>query len=388
MSLGNNIKKYRKEQGLTQEQLAEILCVTSQAVSKWESENGLPDTAQIVPLAKALNVSTDALFGFAGSSYDKKLAQEVIWKAHEIRDTGDPAQGAKNSADFLDAKCEEDIFNYRILMRYVQAVAHMSRFVNYNGLFAGDDAQWQKYVKLAINRGAQVIRYSDEKDLIENCHYALAWLYWHEKGYAKGREHLEALPSVKNNMLQETINSYYDSMEGSEDGNPDYEAWRVSVRSNTQNFVRAINKQLLYSAESSMWTFPIEFSEPNDLWVISVMEKFMENDEMKAYCQGYYRDSVKFLMGVYLRNGQAEKAAELWKSLVQKMDDYVLFCEKINAMDKAEVIKKFGEKAAENMQHYTKDFAESKKQFILNQLKGWFEGEVYQAFEKLIAESC
>jgi len=42
----------------------------------------------------------------------------------------------------------------------------------------------------------------------------------------------------------------------------------------------------------------------------------------------------------------------------------------------------------ENMQHYTKDYAESKKQFILNQLKGWFEGESWQAFEKLTAESC
>ena len=51
---GNNIKKFRKDQGLTKEELAAILCVTSQAVSKWESENGLPDTAQIVPLHKRI----------------------------------------------------------------------------------------------------------------------------------------------------------------------------------------------------------------------------------------------------------------------------------------------------------------------------------------------
>ena len=48
MSLGNNIKIFRKKLGLTQEELASQLYVTSQAVSKWESENGLPDTAQIV----------------------------------------------------------------------------------------------------------------------------------------------------------------------------------------------------------------------------------------------------------------------------------------------------------------------------------------------------
>ena len=37
MSLGNNIKKYRHNLGITQEELASILSVTGQAVSKWES---------------------------------------------------------------------------------------------------------------------------------------------------------------------------------------------------------------------------------------------------------------------------------------------------------------------------------------------------------------
>ena len=37
MSLGINIRKYRHELEMTQEELADILCVTSQAVSKWES---------------------------------------------------------------------------------------------------------------------------------------------------------------------------------------------------------------------------------------------------------------------------------------------------------------------------------------------------------------
>ena len=74
MSLGNNIKVFRKKMGLTQEELAGILCVTSQAVSRWESETGLPDTAQIVPIAKALNVSTDSLFGLDANDYDKELA--------------------------------------------------------------------------------------------------------------------------------------------------------------------------------------------------------------------------------------------------------------------------------------------------------------------------
>ena len=90
MSLGNNIKKYRHDLGITQEELAGILCVTGQAVSKWESGAGLPDVTQIVPLAQALNVSTDALFGFAAESYDHKLADEVWFEAVKLRDSGEP----------------------------------------------------------------------------------------------------------------------------------------------------------------------------------------------------------------------------------------------------------------------------------------------------------
>lgn len=61
-SIGQNIKSYRKQLGFTQEELASQLFVTAQAVSKWESDAGMPDTAQIVPLAKTLNISKDALF--------------------------------------------------------------------------------------------------------------------------------------------------------------------------------------------------------------------------------------------------------------------------------------------------------------------------------------
>ncbi|MDD7285522.1 MAG: helix-turn-helix transcriptional regulator [Firmicutes bacterium] len=43
MSIGEKIKKCRKEAGLSQEQLAEKLCVSRQAVAKWEADRGIPD---------------------------------------------------------------------------------------------------------------------------------------------------------------------------------------------------------------------------------------------------------------------------------------------------------------------------------------------------------
>ncbi len=68
MSIGQNIKKYRKEKGYTQRELAERIGVSVQAISKWETDTGAPDVSLVVPLASALEISTDALF-----SYDRHV---------------------------------------------------------------------------------------------------------------------------------------------------------------------------------------------------------------------------------------------------------------------------------------------------------------------------
>lgn len=88
-SMGKIIKRLRKERGFTQEELAERLGVTFQAVSKWENESGLPDISQVVPLASLFEVSTDVLFGIAGTNADEE-AWEIIQKADSIREYGKP----------------------------------------------------------------------------------------------------------------------------------------------------------------------------------------------------------------------------------------------------------------------------------------------------------
>jgi transcriptional regulator with XRE-family HTH domain len=51
----------RKEKNLSQEQLAEILGVSRQSVSKWESDGGYPETEKLLQLAEKLDVSLDTL---------------------------------------------------------------------------------------------------------------------------------------------------------------------------------------------------------------------------------------------------------------------------------------------------------------------------------------
>lgn len=61
-TIGQTIRKLRKERGFTQEELANALGVTAQAVSKWENGIGVPDVSQFVPIANLFDVSIDVLF--------------------------------------------------------------------------------------------------------------------------------------------------------------------------------------------------------------------------------------------------------------------------------------------------------------------------------------
>lgn len=62
-TIGNIIRELRCSRNLTQEQLAEHLNITAQAVSKWENNIGMPDISQVVPIAYFFGVSTDVLLG-------------------------------------------------------------------------------------------------------------------------------------------------------------------------------------------------------------------------------------------------------------------------------------------------------------------------------------
>lgn len=61
MEIGNQIKKYRNELGLSQEELADKIFVTRQTISNWENEKNYPDIKSLVMLSNLFNISLDNL---------------------------------------------------------------------------------------------------------------------------------------------------------------------------------------------------------------------------------------------------------------------------------------------------------------------------------------
>ncbi len=80
MGLGNNLFNARKKKGMSQEAVAEKLGVSRQTISKWETDETLPDIRQSKRLAVLYDPSLDELIEF---DIDVKEIQEMIDKTSE-----------------------------------------------------------------------------------------------------------------------------------------------------------------------------------------------------------------------------------------------------------------------------------------------------------------
>lgn len=77
MNIGSVIKKYRKELGYTQEEIANRLGVTTPAVNKWENGNSNPDIELLAPIARLLNISLDTLLSFHQNLTDIEITKLI-----------------------------------------------------------------------------------------------------------------------------------------------------------------------------------------------------------------------------------------------------------------------------------------------------------------------
>lgn len=84
MDLGNNLFQARKRAGLSQEQVAEKLGVSRQTISKWETDESVPDIYQSKKLAKIYSLTLDELIEF---DLNQKDIEEVIKNTDEKKES-------------------------------------------------------------------------------------------------------------------------------------------------------------------------------------------------------------------------------------------------------------------------------------------------------------
>ena len=72
MTIAEKIKQLRKDNSMTQEDLAEKLNVSRQTISKWETSVTIPDADNIVAISKLFNITTDELLDYRVETVQKK----------------------------------------------------------------------------------------------------------------------------------------------------------------------------------------------------------------------------------------------------------------------------------------------------------------------------
>lgn len=113
MNIGNKIKELRKKRGITQEQLANAIGISFQAVSKWENNIALPDVTLLPVLANYFSVSMDELFCFSLEEM-KREVERIVDEAYEYRES-DPEKSRKILDEGLVKFPENDILLNNLL---------------------------------------------------------------------------------------------------------------------------------------------------------------------------------------------------------------------------------------------------------------------------------
>lgn len=94
MTFGQIIKSLRRKADMTQEELADMLSITGQAVSRWENDFAMPDISLLPVLANLFGVTTDYLLGVDITRKESKI-QEILRNAHQKGKSGYHAEAAE-----------------------------------------------------------------------------------------------------------------------------------------------------------------------------------------------------------------------------------------------------------------------------------------------------
>ena len=155
MTIGEKIKQLRKKNDLTQEKLADYLCVSYQAVSKWECGLSSPDISLIAPLTRLFHVSADELLCLTPEVTDERKAYfdsefHEFWKKED------------HEADMEIAR--QAVAEYPGDFRYLHWLASNEWYVGYSVKYCGTEKE-KELLESSIHHCLMILDNCDDTEL-------------------------------------------------------------------------------------------------------------------------------------------------------------------------------------------------------------------------------
>lgn len=187
LSLGENLKRLRREKDITQEQLAEIFGVSYQSISRWENENCYPDIELLPVIADFFNTTVDKLLGV-----DEKLNKERVDKYLSDYKVAISRGEVYECIRIAREGVKEFPNNYVLLNKLMEAL-----------FMSGDDdggiPEWrenmEKYDKEITELGERIVKYCSDLDIRLEATIRLAFNHCENGRKNEGRKIYETLPS-------------------------------------------------------------------------------------------------------------------------------------------------------------------------------------------------
>ena len=177
MNIAEVIRKYRKEAGMTQEEMANRLGVTAPAVNKWENGNSNPDIELLAPIARLLHISLDTLM-----SFHEELTPSEIGEIIREMDTMFVSEGFETVYEWAADKIKE-YPNCNMLIWQLVVMLDARRLTDVT-------IDSEKYDE-QINAWYELVLKDEDEKIKRHAADSLFGFYLRKREYVKAEEYLQ-----------------------------------------------------------------------------------------------------------------------------------------------------------------------------------------------------
>ena len=273
-----NLKELRKQKGNTQEELAEHLGITMQAISKWERGEGYPDITLIPAIALYYNVTSDKLLGMDEEKVKKKI-EEYQKKEDELWKQGIPTEDER-VAIWHEAQ-KEFPNNHNVLFNLMYSL----------GWKFNDDESYKEMIAI----GERLLKESIDSEIRFNTIYNLSFFSMKRGDFDNSKKYADMLPI---NWWNNREALYSRILSGEE-----------AIEHNQRTIISYV--QLICNFAGSLWVnMQNKYSSEE---IIKVLE-FTLNLNKLVYPEGDFNNASELFYSLYnlacwnLRIGNTEKA--------------------------------------------------------------------------------
>ncbi len=282
MSFGKTIKKLRRERDMTQEQLAAILSISPQAISRWETDMTMPDISLIAPLCNLFNITSDEL-----------LEIDIPQKPKMIETICDDADKYSKRGYLEEARMilEDGMKRYPDNVELIYNLMHLS-YWQYNN--TGDS----KYIEETIKCGERILNQSTKEYQRHGAIQILCYTYRDVGRIDEAVKLAESMPFMCESRESLLSNIY--------SGSKAYEAKQAEIYSLFQNLSNSLFF-LQTKLDSGEWAYTQEEYAILRDKRIALLNLFFENGDFGFY-HTHLCDTHREQAFYYAKKDEDEKA--------------------------------------------------------------------------------